>query len=159
MIAPTPRRGGTTNRPALRTSTELAQAVACLELDATPTLSRRTWASAYDVFRRVGKLLPKSSRVTFDRFDLETALDVLVVRGLAEAEWEDAQLTETRPQRYRWTKRATVESLERFTANARRCQRVGCEVVLRGDDGHVRYCSARCRHVQAERDRKGSGTR
>lgn len=159
MTAPQRVPNGPTNRPNLHTSTELAQAIARIELDATRTLSRRVWMTSAQVFDGIHKSLPKmrskAANGQWDRFDLETALDCLVTRGLAEAEREDAQVTETRPQRYRWTRYATVEALTRYASTSRRCERAGCEKRITGDNSRERYCSRTCANTESFARRGG----
>lgn len=78
---------------------------------------------------------------------------------VAEAEREDAQVTETRPQRYRWTRYATVEALTRYASTSRRCERAGCENRITGDNSRERYCSRTCANTESFARRGGRAKR
>ncbi len=153
MTAPQRLTTSPSQRVNLHTSTELAQAVARLELSATPTLMLHTYLTAGQVFARVRPhIAPGGKDQRFDRHDLETALDVLAARGLVSLEREEWETTAARPQRYRWSRLATVESLERFTATERRCERQSCGKRI---DRDVRFCSKTCANGESKRRARG----
>lgn len=104
-------------RTDLYTARDMAARICALELTATKTLSRRQWMTVREVFPRVERALPRQARnvkIKYEPADVETVLDVLVIAGLAECELDEMDVRPSRPQRYRWSRFATVESLERF---------------------------------------------
>lgn len=121
------------------------------EDDREPLLSRTAWRHLGTVKILVN--VDPQSVAPRSRDDLEVALEYLTVTDLVEAEVPDGAVSSTRPQTYRWARRATFETLQRFAAGrptqvriaddeSQRCQAPGCRNERLG--GRARYCSHAC---------------
>lgn len=118
------------------TLVDYARAIVRAELDGRTPLSRFKMRAPWEV-ARVAKI---------PRPETESALDYLVIRGLAEQEHADAVTERGCPQRYRWARAVTLTALERFAAGNTLCEAAGCRKKV---DGKKRFCSPTCKHRSA----------
>lgn len=150
MTARTKDIGASTR--ALHTSTDLAQTLCRLALHGHRWLGRVDWSTASDAWHALRTVLPRARTkdevgTSYERADVETALDVLAIRGLVSLEREEWAVTLARPQRYRWSRLATLEAMERFASTAHRCAYERCGRVLERRD--VRFCNSRCASLKS----------
>lgn len=93
---------------------------------------------------------PERVRVPRTPSAVEAALGVLVSRGLVDELVLEGLVSGARPQRYRWSRAATVETLRRFCAGSVPrisgpvCSAPGCQ---RSAAAAGLYCSAKCAQV------------
>lgn len=143
MTARTKDVGASTR--ALHTPTELAQSIARLESEATLTLSRNQYQTAGKLYVRCLPLLVVGRDV--ERGEFEAALDVLAIRGLVSLDREEWEVTSAKPQRYRWSRLATLEALTRFASTQHRCAYERCGRILARRD--IRFCNSKCASLKS----------
>lgn len=135
---------------ALHTSTELGQTLCRLALHGHRWLGRVDWSTAGDAWHALREMLPRprgKGSIGYERADVETALELLAIRGLVSLEREEWRVTLARPQRYRWAKLATPEAMERFASTAHRCAYERCGRVMERRD--VRFCNSKCASLKS----------
>lgn len=104
---------------------------------------------------------PERVRLPRTPSTVESALDVLVSRGLVEALVLEGLVCGTTPQRYRWARTTTTETLRRWAGpgpaqdSARPCGAPNC---TRAAVGRSNYCSHACVQV-AYRLRQAAGAK
>lgn len=104
---------------------------------------------------------PESVRLPRTRSTVEAALDVLVSHGLVEALVLEGLVCGTTPQRYRWARTTTTETLRRWAGpgpaqdSARSCSAPNC---TRAAVGGSNYCSHACVRA-AYRIRQAAGAK
>lgn len=123
--------------------TERAAELVAAELERPGTILWRTdWRRAAQVHianaHRLQALLPGQ---------IETALDMLAIRGLVQARHDDDDLGPCLPQSYRWSPHATTERLQAYAAPPKRaevegrCHGPDCDSAA--PEGLL-YCSRTC---------------
>lgn len=118
---------------------DLARALVRLEIEHPHSVLSGHYRTAsfvwFGVARRYRKHHPEAGPG-----EIETALEYLASKGLVDRSHDEWEVSARRPQRYRWSRLATPESLARFADEAVRCAGPDCRVKVKG----YRYCSERC---------------
>ncbi len=131
--------------PLSYTVADAARDLLRLELASPSVLLTAVWRSPSDVLRM---LLGRDRHPELRHIEtVDSALDYLAEQGLAVRAREEWEVSPSRPQRYRWSRLATPETLKRWSEPAGRCERPGCGRKAAG--GKSRFCCQRCRERAA----------